>query len=49
MMKDSKARVPKNDTKADLQKLWDILREKPPGKIVGIRSKVVSNGPREGA
>jgi hypothetical protein len=46
-MRDSKAKVPKTDRKADLQRLWETLREEPPGKIVGVRSKVAKDSRRK--
>jgi hypothetical protein len=41
-MKRSSHAEPRADTKADLQRLWSTLRKRPPGKIVGVRSKVAA-------
>lgn len=47
-MTGNKDRKEREDTTAQLEKLWKELKAQPPGKIVGINSKVASsNGSKE--
>lgn len=45
-MRTSRA-LPRRDNKLELERLWKSLKQEPPGKIVSVKSKVVTPADRQ--
>lgn len=39
--------LPRRDNKLELERLWKTLKKEPPGKIVSVKSKVVTRTDRQ--